>query len=299
MYYYKMYGVKIASDIQFYQLVDCNDNEPVDITIQSGEIAQFIYEKEKQGLKYEFKDEISWLVNSTCYLYVENGRKLTYKLKEDQNFMYLKAYILGWGMSMLALQRGIIAMHCSAVADDKGAILIVGESGSGKSTLTEALLSFGYRFMADDIAWVSDMQENVFASPAYPYRKLCSDAAVAQGYNIENLQYIDEGKDKYLVPYNGEFSTKPVRLKGLIMLGIVDGEEVICKEAKGLLKFQIVANNQFLRALLGADKYSPQIGQKCLKIASAIPIFYILRPSQKNTIQEVITQTINIASAFN
>ena len=298
MYYYKLYGMKIASDIEFCQLVVCLDKKTPDIEILCGDIPHYILEKEKTGCKYEFGEKISWLANRTCYLYIEHGQKLIYQLKKDGLPNYLQTYILGWGMSMIAMQRGIIAMHCSAVADENGAILISGESGSGKSTLTSAFLANGYRLMADDMAWVEDTKQGVIVSPAFPYQKLCRDAAIANGYRPDELYYIDETKDKYLVPYNGEFLIESVPVKGFIMLGITDENEIICEEAVGITKFHMIAGNQFLRTLLGADKYKPVLGQKCLKIASEIPMYYLFRPDGKDTIHELINKAFEISKTF-
>ena len=82
------------------------------------------------------------------------------------------------------------------------------------------------------------------------------------------------------------------------MLGITTQENIICQEAQGLLKFQMIANNQFLRALLGADKYKPVLGQKCLKIAAGIPMYYLLRPDGRNTTREIINKAFGIAEDF-
>ena len=151
MYIYQLYGLKLETDLEFRQLVAGEKNGAADVTITAGSIPEEIIKKEA-GSKYEFGETMSWLSNNTCRLLVKDGREITYSLKEGGNPGYLGNYILGWGMSMLALQRGILAVHCSAVANERGAILICGESGAGKSTLTTAFLEQGYRLMADDMA---------------------------------------------------------------------------------------------------------------------------------------------------
>ena len=137
---YCLYGMSLVSDLAFPQLVketeEYRRQHPDDwqIEIVKGKIPQDI--RERTDVKYEFGDDFSWLVNSTAWIIVENGKRITYELKEGGRVDYLRSYLLGWGMSMLALQRGILAIHCSAVADEAGAILICGESGAGKSTVT-------------------------------------------------------------------------------------------------------------------------------------------------------------------
>ncbi len=291
MYYYRLYGFTIKSDLEFLQLVPEQADRSVEqeIVVKAGSVPERIACVEDK--KYEFGENFSWLSNKTTWLMVENGRKITYSLKEGGKPDYLRAYILGWGMSMLALQRGILAVHCSAVADERGAILICGESGSGKSTLTTAFLESGYRLMADDMAFVETKPgERAFASPAFPYQKLCRDAALAKGYHLEELIYIDEDKDKFLVPYRGNFDLEAVPVRGMLVLGVVGGDEVVCREIIGVNRFSMVANNLFLRNLLGAQKYEPKTGQLCLNMAAAVPIEFIGRPAGHDTVREVVNQ---------
>ncbi|MDD6882004.1 MAG: hypothetical protein PUE18_10590, partial [Firmicutes bacterium] len=152
MYYYVLFEYVVESDMEFPQLVK-TEERLADIRIKKGDIPDEIYSKE-QNIGYRFGEKSSWLVNRVCYLYVENGDCIIYKAKEGVSVNRLRNCIMGLGMSMLGLQRGIIAMHCSVVASDSGAILISGESGTGKSTLTNTLLENGCKFMADDMAYV-------------------------------------------------------------------------------------------------------------------------------------------------
>lgn len=286
MFYYYLYNLIIASDIDFPQLVQ-SDNTKADITISEASIP--IQTKNPENKKYDFGENHSWLTNATCSLLIEYGRHIFYQIKPEGNPVYLRTYILGWGISMLALQRGEIAMHCSAVEKNGEAILICGESGCGKSTLTSAYLSNGYHLMADDMSVVRFDNSNVaYATSSFPYQKLCRDAAMRSGCSLDEMIYIDETKDKFLVPYKGEFPLKPIRISRLIVLGIHTGNDVISGKVTGLDKMHVCANNLFLRHLLKEKKYSPEIGSLCLKLAASVSIQYIYRPKDKNTANEVI-----------
>lgn len=295
MYYYKLYGMKLKTDFDFPQLVVCDDDKEHDIEFLHGEIPQEIIDEKIK--KYEFGEKLSWLSNNTCYFVVENGNKITYALKEGGKIMPLRNYLLGFGMSMIAMQRGLLSIHCSALADDKGAILIAGESGSGKSTVTKAFLDSGYRLLADDMAWVETKDDGKsYAKPAFPFQKLCRNVVMEKGLNLDEIIYINEQKDKFLVPYKGEFSTQEVPIKGLIMLLVVDRDEVISDEMMGIDKMKICANNLFLRHLLGQDRYAPQFGQKCLKMAATMPVYCIGRPEGKDTAELVIEKAFEFAA---
>ena len=151
---YVLYGMQISTDLVFEQLVQAGKKEEAlpCITIEESAIPEWILQEEKK--KYEFGQELSWLSNKTMWMVVKDGKHIGYRLKEGGNTGYAKTYLLGYGMAMLALQRGMPAIHCSAVAGEKGAVLIAGESGAGKSTVTCGLLERGYRLLADDMAVV-------------------------------------------------------------------------------------------------------------------------------------------------
>ena len=302
MYYYKVYGKVLETDIEFMQLVRCDEISAPDIIVREGMAEEWIAkmdECKKNNQFWEFGNTTSWLCNSTCYLLVENGKELRYVLIPGKNEMYLQSYILGFGLSMMAMQQGILSIHCSAIADEHGALLIAGESGAGKSTVTTEFLEKGYRLMGDDIAWVNkDANGNVVAAPGFPYQKLCRNVAFERGLQSEEMIYIDEDKDKFLVPFRGEFSTESVPIKGFIYLVVTDGEEVVSEPVKGISSFQVIANNLFLRHLLGNDKYKPEIGQKCLEIAAQVPIVIIGRPQEKDTTAKVVSEAFKYADEW-
>ena len=294
MYYYRLYGMKIESDLEFLQLVVCEDALPVDVWIEKTDYSKEM-DNELEGRLFDFGREYSRLINRTCQLQVFQGKKLTYALTGEGWPQYLQTYILGWGFSMVALQRDLLPMHCSALADDDGAILIAGESGSGKSTITTHFLSNGYRLLADDMALVDG--EKVY--PAFPYQKLCRNVALDEGYKLEELIYIDEDKDKFLAPYRGEFKTCGERIKGFILLRVINGEEVVDTEVQGLGRFHIFASNLFVRHLIGKDKYEPHIGQKCLEMASKVPVYVIGRPDGLDTTEEVVKKATKWVESMN
>lgn len=283
MYYYKLYGMKIESDLEFPQLPACADEAPADVQIQrvdfSEELAKISEEK-----YYDFGREYSRFSNLTCQFQLFDGKRFTYALTGEGWPQYLQTYILGYGFSMIALQRDMLPIHCSALADEDGAILIAGESGAGKSTITTHFLNNGYRLLADDMALVDG--ENVY--PAFPYQKLCRNVALDQGYKLDELIYINEEKDKFLAPYRGEFRTNGERIKGFILLRVVNGENVVDGDVEGLGRFHIFASNLFVRHIIKNEKYEPHIGQKCLEMASKVPVYMIGRPNGLDTTAEVV-----------
>ena len=149
---------------------------------------------------------------------------------------------------------------------------------------------------ADDMSFVSYHNETVMAKAAFPYQKLCRDAALRSGHPLDSLIYIDEAKDKYLVPCHEIFDDTSRPVKAIIILGKASVSQVWLHKLEGLDAFHACVNNLFLRHLLKEKKYAPATAGQCLKIASKVPVYVILRPLEADTTGEVIETAFAITS---
>lgn len=287
-YYYKIYGQTLVSDFAFPQLVPAGETEAgtSEIYIREGAFPEEL--KRENNCYSEIGNTVSYLSNDYCYLYVTDGATITYERKTKEADTLLNAYLLGWGMSMLFHQRGGLAIHCACVADERGAVIISGDSGCGKSTMTSYFLSRGYHLVADDMSVVVfDPEENCYATPAFPYQKQCRNEIVDKGYDEKKLVYIDEMKDKFLVPVAGEFSTEPVPVRAMLLLGFTKEEKPQLHEITGIDKMHACVHALFLRPLFREKLYAPENGSRCLKMAAKIPIYGLLRPRVGDTRQQI------------
>ena len=278
MYYYKIYGQKVESDIDFAQLVvDTSEAEP-SIRIMRRNAPEDILEQMKQRYTSAGERE-SWFYNKTLRCVIRDGQDIYYEPFDDINEQYLRTYILGYGLSMLFLQRGNLTIHGSCVRKDNQAIIISGMSGAGKSTLTSQFLSAGYEFMADDITLVECNEEYAVAYPGFPYQKLCRDVVEKKKLDTKELIYIDEDKDKFLVKWDGEYHTEGVELTTLVVILVGDeNTKLEVKEAQGFEKLQYVVDNLFLKKRILFRENNPQVIKRCLDIASRINILVVTRP---------------------
>ena len=301
MYHYKLYGFHIVTDIKFVQLVE-EDASKADadktITIIEGPIPKQYKDME---LGYIFlEDKTAVFSNSSCYMYFENDSGIIYEKKIDVEQNLLNSYILGWGMAIIGIMRGLLSIHCAALADENGAVLISGSSGSGKSTITTCLLNRGYRLVADDMALVDALtDEKAYAYPAFPYNKLCRDAALEQGFDTNNLIYIDEDKDKFFVPYKNNFSTEKVPVKAIIMLTLHDKDSLFEETITGVRKMYACMDTLFLQGIHNDKNCGAQIGNMCIKLAAKVPVYHISRPINKNTTDEVLDAVLHYIESTN
>ena len=292
MYFYKFYGKRVQSDWELRQLLPQSEEEkalPQEITIKEGIVPDAT--RREDACFAEIASPESHFGNPTMYMYIANGDTIIYELRDRSHAGAVNAYLTGWGISILFYQRGAIGIHCSCVANEKGAVIISGASGAGKSTTTAHFLENGYHLVADDLSMVEIREDGVYACPAFPYQKLCRDAALDNGYDLNRLIYINEQKDKFLVPYSGEFSTEPVKLRCMLMLYRVSGDKSVEMEPiTGIERLHHIVASMFIARLMEKKQaYAPATGEKCLKIAAAVPEMYALyRPVDRDTKKEIL-----------
>ncbi len=304
MYHYRLYCTDIISDVEFIQLVKgtgvLKDPETA-ITVRAGHFPDELRPDEE--CYSVIRDRESYLTNHVCLLYIRDNNTIEYELRPNADSSLLPNYILGWGMSMLFMQRGRAVIHCSALYNDKGAYLLSGLSGSGKSTMTTYLLDKGLSFMADDTSASLLGEKEAYATPCFPFRKLCRDMVKARNLNEEELIYIDEDKDKFLVPYEADFPDEPRKINALIFLVPGSNSEnctaVEAKEIKGLAKVEVIKHAMFLFPLFKANNNNAFLFQKCLDLAGRIPVYMITRPDEGDTREQVFNEIEKIISKYN
>lgn len=288
MFFYYLYGCVVKSDLKFVQLAPAEATEHPDILFERGTVTDELQEKFSNQQLYEPGDKTTWFGNYVCMLLMDKGRRIVYYPKVEDDILLLQTFLLGYGIAMLFAQRGEMAIHCSALHNGRDAILIAGDSGSGKSTLTNFYLEHGWSLMADDMVIAKhDKEKGTMVYPAFPYQKLCRNVAVERGYDLEDLIYIDEDKDKFLVPCREAFSVEGKPLKKFLMLRVNKGDEVESREIKSIEKIHVCVNNLFLYEPLGDERYSPKIVQKCLELIANVDVHLIARPAGKDTTEEI------------
>lgn len=297
MFRYAFLGLQIDSTLSFPFLEAGEAKKPADVCFVELESTDndFLQDFQDKKKPLDLSKEVSYLENSYLYMRISYGQEISFLRKEKCSDIYARAFLIGFGMSLIAHERDMLAIHGSVVVRDNKAYLISGESGSGKSTLTNELLKQGYQFMADDMTFVNAMKadKTAFVYSAFPYQKLCRDAAIRAGLSLEDLIYVNEEKDKFLAPCQAGFVSGEMPLAGLIYLTITNKDQVGVINTCGLDSFHVCTHNLFLRHLIKDDLYMAEIGQKCLKMASKIRVCVIERPVNGNTLEEITQYAVS------
>lgn len=291
--FYEIYGRIIKSDIEFPQLLLVKSEEKWDIEISVQKIPEDIMHwiQEKGGPAGE-GEGFFWFNTPVGHMVILGDNRIITECSSEEEFKVIRTYILGYGLSIIFYNRNIMAVHCSAVTKDGTGILLSGMSGAGKSTLAGRFLSNGWKLLADDVAMVEESERNVVSYPAYPQRKLCRDAVVRNGLDMEDLIYIDEDKDKFAVNCQEEFSREPAKVAVMAVLYPWDKAEVKVEEIFGNEKIQMFVQNLFLHVYFKNAGMAPEKFFKCVQLLAQLKVLRVFRPINGGDTSETMMQMI-------
>lgn len=303
-FYYKVYGLIIESEIILSELVEINKEKNSDIEmkvnvyIRQGEMPEIIKKSIQNGKHRYFNKNECWFIIKDVGIYrMINGNEIFIECISD-DIKEIKAFLLGSAFGCIFIQRNLVAIHGSTILiNDKG-IIITGNTGTGKSTLTSAFTFNGYKFLADDVS-VTYMDENnkIKVNPAYPQQKLCMDAAIRLGLDINNLQFIDEERDKFAIPSGESFINAPKQLDNIYEIFInQDNNKVIIEEILGIKKVERIMCNIYRSGIAKTIGIKGIYFRNLIKMAEQIKYYKVIRPKNLFTVDEqmnIIISTIN------
>ena len=286
-FFYHMHGLYYESDIKLYEHNDLiiQNHQRSDVTIKLSDhfLPEFEKYKDKNFIfsnsRIKFKTEI-------CAFLIEEGTRIYFApLKETSNYM-LSAYIIGWCMCYLMYQRNKLGIHCSALSYKDQAFLVSGNSGAGKSTTAMSLAKKGYKFLTDDLAFISSDNDFIIY-PALPLQKICSDK-IGTIKNKENLIFIDELKGKYALIDKKSFDDSPKKVTTLFKL---ETSKAITKVKHDLItgfqSLSLLLDSLYMVSFFRETSFPVSVKSECLKLASKIRVINIQRPLGLDTTDEI------------
>lgn len=163
-----------------------------------------------------------------CTFRISGGRRIEVSPAPGVPENSVRLPLLGAAMAILLHQRGLFAMHSSAISVGGRAALFIGEKGQGKSTLASALYGRGHELLADDIAVItagsaesSADSDDLMVRPGFPQFKLVPDSLKAT-LNMEEheLPHVGHLIDKRAHRVHERFSQADVPLGRVYILSI-------------------------------------------------------------------------------
>ncbi len=300
MYYYKVFGYIFRSKYEIKQLYEVPATNDYDVDIIIGEMPDEIVTEVANATVFpciSCGENRFWMNNTYGTLAVYRDGKIYAQNTSDKDIFYLLQYVLGYGIAMYAHLHNRVAIHCGSVVVGDKCVLIAGDSGAGKSTLTDELISGGAIMLSDDVVAIGyDENHNPLVYPAFPQQKICRDAAIKKGYNLDELLYVDPEKDKFAILHTDDYSSEPHKPHTFIYLKKYDdmaeensknNGELVIKKLDGFNKVTVTVNNLYLGCIIPNIGLPAEGFQLCVDFIKDCDVYLIKRPDSKNTLQDI------------
>jgi hypothetical protein len=297
MYTYSLYGLVVESNTEFPQLLEWDGQEdkvpPADIHIEITEETS-LQEKYasllEKGVVHCFIDNGVWFHNQAGDFLIETIDGKTRMICEkyaDVDMGIARSFLMGNCIALAMTQRKKVVLHGSTLSFGDKTVLVCGDSGTGKSTTAMALIDEGAKLMADDISVIDiDSSGNAYAFPAFPEQKVCRDAAVSRGLDLNTLRYIDEERDKFSYLRKDIFVNEKRKVDYMISLHLSSAGQDESKFENGIRivnidgaeKVNAITDRFFLDWLYGYElKLEPAEMMKCIALAAQIKVIDVTR----------------------
>ena len=106
----------------------------------------------------------------------------------------IRTFAVTSGLGALAIQRGALVLHGTALERDGEVILLLGHPAAGKSTLAWCLLQEGWRLLSSELVAIGS---DGVVQPGMHQLKLWHDAAMALELNWAQLPPVRKGLKRY------------------------------------------------------------------------------------------------------
>ena len=135
-----------------------------------------------------------------------SGERLEWQRWDDSvSDRDIRTFAVTSGLGALAIQRGALVLHGTALERDGEAILLLGHPVAGKSTLAWCLLQQGWRLLSSELVAVSP---DGLVLPGMHQLKLWHDAAVALELNWQQLPPVRKGLKRLVQSSRSSRSTR-------------------------------------------------------------------------------------------
>ena len=286
---YTVHGLQIDSEVSLPGLLPGSGQHP-DVRISYGSVPTTLPDPQVEGGWFQASpDTFLLIVSDVARFLVVKGEDILIERYPNCQEDVLRLYLLGSAFGALLIQRGLLAMHASAIQTARGAVLFVGEAGHGKSTLMAAMVQRGYAMLTDDVTAVSlESPSRPLAYSSFPRLRLCADAAVRLNHSLEALTLVRAwDAEKYVVPVTN-FCANPVPVQAIYDIRVHPAPTIIIEPVTTKERFTIVAVNTYRYTFLDGLGQRETHFRATIKLAKAAEIFSLTRPASPYLLDELV-----------
>lgn len=255
--------------------------EPEDrpVIVRLGETPRTLHAPLACEASYEAGDsEFLLRLPGVATYYAHDGAEVIVAPEPGAPELDVRSYLMGSLFAALCHQRGLLPLHASAIATDRGAIAFLGASGAGKSSLAAFLARSGYRVLADDICVIDPAaarERRVL--PVAPWLKLWSTTLDAMGESSRGLPRVFADDEKYRYALGEHPSATPLR-ELILLERAADANQVGFERLTPVQAVQAVLDFTYQSWLVRATGRTERYFLLCGKALEGVRVTRMRRP---------------------
>lgn len=277
-YPYKVYGLQISSELELPELTPVQHGK-ADVTVEFGKVPEHLPEVSGSGVLFEaaFNDFLFKFEGIGRYR-VQDGKRIIIQPENEALPEEIRLVLLGSSIGALLHQRGMLAIHGSAITDGNQTTILSGQSGVGKSTLAAALLELGYSVIADDISVIGRNGRGHFSvERGIPHLKLWKDALVLLN-KTGDFSKVRPQLEKYRMPIPFLEEETP-RLSKMVVINPSNSKDFSYSEILGKDKFHQLRSNTYRLQFIDKMHQTEVHFHNLSRLVNAIQMFHAGRPN--------------------
>lgn len=217
---YSVFGFQVSSDLTLPELAVSQRVEPSPVNIQAAEHSQWPRLEPSHHSTPTLQlgaGEWRLALEGIGWFRASNGQALEWQRWDDSvSDRDVRTFAVTSGLGALAVQRGLLVLHGTAVERGGQAVLLLGHPATGKSTLAWCLLQRGWRLLSSELTVVDGTG---LVWPGIQQLKLWNDAAERLGLDWTQLPPVRRGLKRYaLLPPEVACAEQPLPLRSLYVL---------------------------------------------------------------------------------
>ena len=274
---YRAFGLGYRSDIEL-PFAEDDDGGPADVEVVRAAVPDRLDQADGGARAWSARPGAFLLNDALCgRLHVTGGSRMAIALTDPAQMPLMLSYVLGSGTAALLQQRGLLALHASAVALGGGAVALAGASGAGKSTLLAEFLRRGRAALSDDILALDvPAAPAPLARPGYPQQKLWKDTLDRTGRSPTGFSRVSGRLDKFYVPV-ARFHPTPLPLRAIFCLQVGIGAAPGCTRLTGGEAHAELVAASYRRRILMAQGLARQHFGQIARLVRSVPVFRLMR----------------------
>jgi hypothetical protein len=277
MYFYWVYGLFIQSNLEIPALPTLPNSASIksDVVIHyDATPADFDRYGCSHPLYIDLQTKDCVMFDRRYALFIlKEGREVLIQPSESQDLNQIRLYILGTVLTVLLYQRGILALHGSAVAIGDQVVGVIAPSGTGKSSTAAALYKKGHRLLSDDAVPIVFKEGRFWVYPGYPRLKISEEVATCLDYDETHI--IEKHPECGEVSFDArhQFMEDLLPLKQIYVLEAGESLDIQpCSQIDAV--FGMMKNSL---PTMWFQQHTPEQFRQCTDFAKALPFYRMIR----------------------